>query len=433
MNKHVVVAKEPHPFRFDGTLLVSHPGTVLRGAGPNATKLWFTQTKGMDYKAHLTFAGQLSEQADLKLSQDGVNRSKVVHLASVQGLSVGQELTLGWIITPAFVAAHGMTGVWSAFNGKWQPFFRRKIVAIDPSLLTVTLDVPLRYAALVSDGASVRGQKGYLQQVGVEHLAITNAGAYAQAWAQTQVAAIGFDHVADGWLHDVHSFVSPSAPSEGLGSGAHLLSGGLRIIACNRITVSDCHLGKAQNRGGGGNGYLFEVRTSSEVLMRDCSGSAGRHNFIQNWGFGTSGWVLLRCTSSGGFNQFAQEMDVGFLAKSEFHHSLAMASLIDHSTFDDGFGAVNRGLQSTGAGHTATQTVIWNVGGKGYVDSLQFGMGYLIGSLPATHITTALTASGGKGTAPQDYTEGVGLGAQLTPASLFDAQLALRLAAKGTP
>ena len=29
------------------------------------------------------------------------------------------------------VAEHGMTGTWQAFNGTWQPFFRRTVVAID--------------------------------------------------------------------------------------------------------------------------------------------------------------------------------------------------------------------------------------------------------------------------------------------------------------
>ena len=140
-----------------------------------------------------------------------------------------------------------------------------------------------------------------------------------------------------------------------------------------------------------------------------------------------SGWVLLRCHSAGGLNQIVQDYELGLIAHSEFHHSLAMANLIDDCTFDDGFNAVNRGLESTGAGQTATQTVFWRTHGTGQVRSLQYGWGYVIGADPQTQVVTAMTDLGSAGTLPVDWSEGLGNAATLEPKSLYAQQHLLRV------
>ncbi|MSP93448.1 MAG: hypothetical protein EXR79_16925 [Myxococcales bacterium] len=416
-------------YRLDGTLSVTHSGVVLRGDGPAASRLWFTKAKGMSNQAHITFSGSVKDGPDLPLVQDATNRSFDVRLGDATSLSTGQTVALGWVISPEFVAEHGMTGVWQAFNGKWQPFFRRRVVSIDLSTKPhrVTLDVPLRYTALLRDKASLRVQTGYVSEVGIENLGLANAVTWTDAWAQTQAHVLTMRGVSDAWVRDVATFVSPGGPKSGPGVGAHVQSSGLMIEASARVTIAGSHVGRSENRGGGGNGYLFEIRTSSEVLMRDCSGSDGRHNFIQNWGFGTTGWVLLRCKSQGGTNVIVADEELGVMARSEFHHSLAMANLIDDCTFDDGFGAGNRGTESTGAGHTATQTVLWRSQGKGNVLSMQFGFGYVIGTAPGLSVTTTLDGWNAAGTAPEDFREGIGMGETLLPVSLYEAQLARRL------
>ena len=122
---------------------------------------------------------------------------------------------------------------------------------------------------------------------------------------------------------------------------------------------------KAQNRGGGGAGYLFEISRSSEVLTRDCTAIAGRHNFIQNWDFGASGLVWLRCVSQEG-RGFSNSRDRrGYSGLSEYHHSLAMACLVDSCTLDDGWFGGNRHDWGAGAGNTVTQSVYWNTRGEG--------------------------------------------------------------------
>jgi hypothetical protein len=283
----------------------------------------------------------------------------------------------------------------------------------------VTLDVPLRYAAKIRDGASLRVVRGLLSEVAVEHLGVGNAVAEAAAWAENQVHAIEFSGVKDAWIRNVASFSPPLAPADD--PPPHLASGGIIVRYAKRVTVADSRMELAQHRGGGGNGYLYEVRQSSEILFRDCTGRRGRHNFIQNWGFGATGCVFLRCESLDGeaLNEFLGFV-VAVVGASEYHHSLATANLVDGGRTTDGWAAANRGLESSGAGHSATECVFWGVTGTGFIRSAQFGPGYVIGTGP----TIRIISSG------DDFVEGAGRAADLDPPSLYEDQFARRKRAK---
>lgn len=407
-------------YRVDGTLSVTASNVVLRGDGPEATRLWLATLAGMAYRAHVTFAGAVTSDLEVPLVEDGAPRARTVRVADARGLAVGDDVDVGWVVTPAFVEEHAMTGYWMVFNDAWQPFFRRTVVAIDGDL--VTLDVPLRYPAKIRDAASLRRTRGWLREVGLEALGIANAGDPDEAWAESQVFAVAFEGVADGWVRDVASFESPGATD-----GAHLASGGLSIRASERVTVEDTHLAAAQNLGPGGNGYLFEVRTSSELLFRDCSGVDGRHAFITNWGFGTSGVVWLRVRTAGGRSLPMRTGGIATVGLSDYHHSLATANLVDSCVLDDGWSATNRLGFSSGAGHGATQSVFWNATGAGQIRSLQWGWGYVVGTGPELSVTTEDAPLEQLDTEPFDWVEGLGRAADLEPPSLYEDQLARRL------
>jgi hypothetical protein len=415
-------------YRCDDRLIVSTSGVVIRGDGPDSTFLWFTRTEGMSGQDHLSVRGALSVGAELPLILDGEALSSEVWIADAAELTPGDAVALGWVISEEFIADHAMTGTWMAFNGQWRPFFRREVEAVDCGNegCRVTLDVPLRYPALLRDQASLRVESGYLTEVGVEELAVSTVVDYEQAWTIDRSHAIALIGVADGWIHRVHSFESPNSSDD---RQRHLQSNGIYVLDSKRITIAESSMARPQHRGGGGNGYLFEISRSSEVLTRDCEGHDGRHNFIQNWDFGTSGCVWLRIHSEGGTNATDASETLVYPASSEFHHSLAMANLIDQSTLEDGWHAVNRQDFSSGAGHSATQSVIWNASGSGTIRSFQFGWGYVIGT--DGPIVRRLLREGSLldslDTAPEDWLEGEDLGATLTPASLYEDQLARRL------
>ena len=421
-------------FRIEGQLFLTASNVVLRGKGADKTHLWFTTHAGMNNKAHVQVGGALKHGADIALLADAMRGSFEVAVADASQLKPGDDVDVGWMITPAFVAAHGMTGTWKAFNGTWQPIFRRAVIAIHTATTphTVTLDVPLRYDALLRDKASLRPTTGWISEVGIDALSVNNAVDWDAAWTHNQVHAIGLQGVKDGWIRQVQSYPAPHALQVGHMPTPHLQSGGIVVRDSKRVTIADCVMRRAQHRGGGGNGYLFELRTSSEVLTRDCAARHGRHNFIQNWGFGLTGCVWLRVSSSDGRALLGPATDIGTLGYSEFHHSLAMANLLDDSEINDGWASRNRHGYSTGAGQTASRNVIWRVRGGGVIKSYNYGDGFVIGTTPDITVRTSLTSgtgpTDGEGTAPVDVVEGVGLAAGLTPASLYEAQLAKRLA-----
>jgi hypothetical protein len=411
-------------YRIDGTLDVSTSGVVLRGAGVGATFLAFTKFDGLDYAAHLTFAGAVTQGADHLLTADASARETTIELDTA-GLSVGDAVVIGFTITPEFVEEHGMTGTWVTFNDDWKAFFRRTIVALDAT--SVTLDVPIRYPMKLRDGASLRVETGHLTEVGLEGMSMSNAANWADAWSTTQVHLVLMSGVRDAWVRDIASFASPY-PDDG--EGQHLISSGIEILDSRRVTISDVTLENAAHRGDGGNGYLFEISRSNEILTVDATARAGRHNFIQNWDFGTSGCVWLRTTSEDGRSLLGDWDPIGYASYSEFHHSLAMANLIDQSTTTDGWQGVNRQGESSGAGHSATQNVWWNLTGEGYLRSLQYGDGYIVGTEGMeVHVdpTEWDWNDSGEGTSPEDWAEGLGAARTLDPPSLYEDQLGRRL------
>jgi hypothetical protein len=413
-------------YRCDGLLVVGRSGVVLRGAGADLTRVYFTRAGDMSDLASLSFLGQPTEGPDLPLAEDAAPRSLEVRVQDPTDLAPGDDVELGAVITDDFIAEHGMTGVWQASAGQWRTFFRRAVTAVEGSAppYTIRLDAPVRYPLRTRDGASLREVSGLLSEIGVEDLALSNAVDLASARANDRAHVLRLDQVKDAWIRRVATCGSPVG--EG---GRHLQSGGLLLQRAKRVTVADTRLERAQNRGSGGNGYLFELMQSSDVLLRDCQGIDGRHNFIQNWDFGTSGCVFLRVESRGGL----AESELGAVTGlSEYHHSLALANLVDGAVSDDGWGAVNRGQESSGAGHSATQDVFWNVQG-GLLRSYQYGWGYVIGTREATVYTDPADdllgdlAGQAAGTEPLDWVEGLEQGDGLRPASLYEDQRARRL------
>ena len=414
-------------YRVEGLLEVTTDRVVLSGQGVGATQLHFTRDTAMSDTGNLTFKGTLATEVELALVTDAESRQDHVFVADATELALGDHVDLGWTITEAFVADHYMTDTWGPHNGKWQTIFRRQVMAIDTETEPhrVVLDVPLRYPALVRDGAALRKTNGYISDVGVMDLSVGNAVGWDAAWSHDRAHAIVFDGVSDGFVTRVTSVRPQSAPDSGLGAEGHLQSGGILILRSKRVTIANVVMENAQNRGGGGNGYLFELRAANEVLIRDSEARVGRHNFIQNWEFGTTGCVLLRCLSENGEALLIPSIPAGIVGYSEFHHSLAMANLIDDSVFHDGWKAENRGSYSSGAGLTSTENVLWRPRGDGLVVSRQFGLGYVIGA--DMDVATNLAGGGAVGSEPEDYVEGTGQGAYLVPASLYEAQLQLRL------
>lgn len=406
-------------YRVDGVLSVTASRVVLAGDGAGVSRLSFSAT-GLGDRAPLQFTGALEAEAERALAADAAAGDLVVQLVDASGLAPGDPVGLGMVISDAFITEHEMDGYWTFSQGQRRTIFQRTVVSVDGD--AVTLDVPLRYALQTRDAADLRVERGHLTDCGVVDLGVSSAVDWDAAWSVDRNHALGFERVADCFVRGVQSWPGLSGDGE-----HHLQSGGLIVSRSRRVTVADTTLERAQNRGPGGNGYLFEIRQSDEILVRDSVGRAGRHNFIQNWDFGTTGCVFLRTTSSDGQSWPTKGGGGVTTGLSEFHHALAMANLVDDSVAEDGWGAVNRLMWSSGAGHTATQGVFWNVRGGGQLASLQHGRGYVIGTEGLAVRTLVSGVYDSAGTAPEDWVEGLEAAATLSPSSLYEDQLQRRV------
>ncbi len=414
-------------YRIDRWLEITSSRIVLRGEGPAASRLWFTRLSQLDDNAHIRFVGSETVTDEVPLVSAVDRFDDTLEVADATAFEVGEDVIIGEVLDEALLAELGMTTLWASELGDWQPLYRRTIIGVDRTVdpHRIRVDVPLRAPLSLAHQASVRRVTGGLREVGIEHLGVANASAWSEAWSSRDVFAIAFIGVSDGWARDVTSWASPGAPLAGPGSGAHLVSGGVLVAASKRVTIAECTFESPQNRRFG-EGNVFEVRRSSEVLTRDCVGRDGGINFNVGPGLGTSGSVWLRVQSSGSAAMPLGPGNTQMVQANNELHGLATANLFDGCTFDDGIDAVNRPALQYGSGHAARETAFWNVGGDELV-SLQFGLGYVIGSVGSTDVRTNPLLSGGDGTAPEDLVEGRGQGDLLVPASLYEDQLQRRL------
>ena len=216
--------------------------------------------------------------------------------------------------------------------------YPRRVVSVDAVANTLTLDAPTRYTVLRRDNARVFRPAGYLDEVGLEDLAFgmrehpTSASgtpgplgdsaddgytmAGTAAYAVHGSVGVRVDATRDAWLYRVETY-SPAGNT----SRAHVLSSAMFLTAgTHRVTVEACRFGRAQYRGGGGNGYLFWVEGDDNLLVDD-SASDGRHNFITAH-IASSGNVFLRARSTNG------------RYSDDSHRLLSQANLYDSVTLD---------------------------------------------------------------------------------------------------
>ncbi|WP_309380870.1 glycosyl hydrolase family 28-related protein [Cerasicoccus frondis] len=428
----VVYLPEGH-YYFSSGLNVNRDGVVIRGNGVGKTRLQFVDEAEKRVTA-IRFAGENKTDVSKLLVKDTPRLSKDVWVENASDLKVGDDVDVGWIISDEFIEEHGMTGVWKPHNGKWMTFFQANVEAVDTSSEPhkVTLDTPVRYPIKVRDMASIKRRTHLLEECGVEDLSITNAmreGVVETLSQDVRRELIRFIDAKNCWTRNVESMLPIG---EGYDAKYQVYDKGIVVIRCKRITLQDCGFYYAQRRDGGGHGYLYVVEGGNDVLTVDCKGIGGRHNYTASWLFGNVGNVYLRCESTGGsLSDFNNN-----LGPSDFHHSLAIANLVDSCVINDGWHGMNRGEKSGGAGHTVTESVYWNCSGDGEIRSAQYGWGYLIGLSDSLRTYTKVDLDKPRldwleaqyqGTLPWDYVEGSGEWERLYPQSLYEEQLKLRL------
>jgi hypothetical protein len=349
-------------------------------------------------------------------------------------------------ITPQFRTEHKMENYWSKFS---ELAYFRKITHIDHANKSITLDIPLRYPLKKRDRARVIKikEKDFIEESGIVKLSIgmvqsappktpgkeewdevedyskEGTPAYKVAFSN----AIKIEKAHDLWIQSVNSF----EPAQNKGSGVHVLSHGIFLgFSAFRTHIDDCKFGRPQYRGAGGNGYLYHIQGSDNLITRVQARHA-RHG------------ISINHAASG--NVVKNAMFISSLSSEDTHKYLSHANLWDNITLNQAFIClVNRGEVSNGGGFTSTAGVVWNTkvidnhpsAKECAVESVQWGWGYIIGTSaqsgkyakicldPKSNQRWSKLKDTGD---PKDFIEGENIGVRLAPQSLYEAQLKLRL------
>ncbi|MBL8176484.1 MAG: hypothetical protein JNK48_17545 [Bryobacterales bacterium] len=425
-------------------LWMKYDHVILRGAGAGVTFL-HNATPAMRGKEIIRVSPlgggswtTVLTNSTTPVVEDALEPTLRVKVRDTGSLKEGDWVVVRSDASNEFIAEHQMTNWWTPAR-QTGPIFYRRIMGVDGEAGTITLDAPTRYALRVRDNARVYKTRAQIQGVGLEDFSIGNTESSLPGYGEEDYSrqgtgayevhgahAIAFRQALFGWIRRVATFRPEVNTTE-----YHLVSNGVLLAQTRGITVEECTFENPQYRGGGGNGYGFTLQ-GNENLLRSNTAVRQRHAFDFK-SMAASGNAIVQCKS------------VNPSLATDFHMHLSMANLLDNLTLDRDY--VDATVRPYGTpdyhGVTTTQSVFWNTNGERYmanraylINSQQFGWGYVIGtrgeatavrSRPFSFRYTSPVASA-VDTAPEDFVEGVGKGDGLVPASLYEDQLARRLA-----
>jgi len=436
-------------------LAIRYSKVVLRGAGPDKTFLYNTTTS-MNSKFILKTVGGgaswttvPSEATRTLIRQDLLGPTQTIPVENTALFKAGDWVLIRNRITSAWVNDFQETDWSTSYNKLTGIIYCRQILEVNATAKTIKIDVPIRYALLRRDTAMVHLAPTMLSEVGMENFSIGNAQInIATGWGEEDYStagtaaynahasyAINFSKVRNGWIRNVHSY-KPSGNT----SGAHLLSNGILLEQSRGVTLDSCSMSYGQYGGGGGNGYMYRI-SANEILLQNSKAEFARHGFVLSHML-ASGNVFLRNQDIDGGKQTGLTGSMTTAGKGSDHHMhFSHSNLFDMCySRNSNFQAAYRPYGSDPKHNiTAAHSTYWNTTGEGtgvesknyLIISQQAGYGYIIGTQGTrTQVSNAATGTVLTKTAPLDSIEGIGTGEDLYPQSLYEDQLAKRMALK---
>ncbi len=415
-------------------LHIPHDGVLLRGEGPDRTRIYNARAEDMRRTAVILIGPDRSDWVSwhddpvdegVALTRDVAGPTRTLHLESTAELTVGDWVVLRADTTEPWLREHPV-----AADQRWEPdtldalVYHRRITAVDPAAGTVAIDIPTRYPMRTRDDLRLQHAPEPVTGSGVAELAIGMRQSERQqrdaeedhersgtrGHQAHQSTAIAFNNAVNGWVEGVHSFRPRQNDDD-----VHLLSVGVYVRYARNITVQDTDLRRPQYRGAGGNGYLYHLM-GSDTLVRDARAQGGRHNYLVQ---------AVQATGNVILDSHAVDGDKA----TELHRHLSAANLFDNVTVDgDTLEMTYR--EASNHAHSGTESVMWNVSGEDCTRgrlalSRQFGWGYVVGT-EGSGDCARVENPGGRGTEPRDWLELVGEGDRLEPRSLYLDQLERR-------
>jgi hypothetical protein len=291
-------------------------------------------------------------------------------------------------------------------------YYLRHIVAIDRNQHKIKLDVPIFDhfdREFVQTEIYKVALPGNVTEVGVENLRvdIVTSGVFDEAHAKSALAFYGAENV---WVKQF--------------TGLHFYYAAVDFTRTNFATVIQSKGLEPHSTIDGERRYNFNVGAyTSNILFTQCHTTEGRHSYVSNGASTASGIVFHRCTSQGDHNS------------SEGHRRWSQGLLYDNIAFSKVnnqilIGLYNRGSYGTAHGWSTTSGVAWNVTSdrptynQAVIQKPPFHQNFAIGG--------NITFTGNhRFSQPPGYMEHAFK--QVSPQSLYDEQLKIRLAGLETP
>src|SRR5690625_3080083 len=416
-------------------LHIAHDGVLLRGEGPDRTRLLNTTAEDMRNRAVVLVGPDRSDwtswhdepdEPAVRLTEAIRKPTRTLRVADAAAVSVGDGVVRRSDTTPPRLADHPV-----AEEQRWETdtlealVYHRQVTAVDAAAGTVDIDIPTRYQMQLGDDLRLHRVPAPVVGSGIAALAIgmrqsdlpeedeeeDHERSGTRGWQAHQASAIAFNDTVHGWVDTVHSF----RPDEN-DRDVHLLSTGIYVRYARNITIQHTDLRHPQYRGAGGNGYLYHLM-GSDTLVRNAHAQGGRHNY------------LVQSVQATG-NVIVDSRAVDGERATELHRHLSVANLFDNvHVVGDTLEMAYRPYSNHA--HTTTESVMWNVSGERCTRgrlalSQQLGWGYVTGT-GGEGDCAPVEPPGRGGTEPRDGAEERGAGERLEPRPLYLDQLERRL------
>ena len=415
-------------YLISGTIRIKASGIVLRGEGDGEDTLKNTvlvATGNVPALRNVIEVGFSSTGTDWRQAVGGI-KTKIVSSFLPSGTKTIQvENSQNYKIGDTIGLYHPSTYFWLKridFGGPdtdepWSVtavdmYYLRHIVAIDRNQHKIKLDVPLFDhfdREFVQTEIFKVSLPGNVTEVGVENLRVDIAtnGVFDEAHAKSALAFNGAENV---WVKQF--------------TGLHFYYAAVDFTRTNFATVIQSKGLEPHSLIDGERRYNFNVGAyTSNILFTQCHTTEGRHSYVSNGASTASGIVFHRSTSQGDHNS------------SEGHRRWSQGLLYDNIAFSKVnnqilIGLYNRGSYGTAHGWSTTSGVAWNV------TSDQPAYNQAVIQKPPFHQNFAIggniTFTGNhRFSQPPGYMEHAFK--QVSPQSLYDEQLKIRLAGLETP
>tara|TARA_B100000809_G_scaffold48251_1_gene42956 strand:+ start:11111 stop:14068 length:2958 start_codon:yes stop_codon:yes gene_type:complete len=407
----------PGNYSVYGTLYVNRSGVTLRGSGDGENPATNTIIRGVGNTPNKRtlivigtnkrtgFGGRVSGTTQNITSEYIPVGSRTITVADASKYSVGNNIVIKHPSTAAWLSAVNYGDV--AGDDPWNPgeidmIFNRYITQIVGD--KIKFDTPLYHEldkSLSQAFVYVYNGSSQISECGIENMRFFVETAGSSSDGNHVYDCVDMIGVRDSWAKNI--------------TALHMGDAGIKLEEATRCTVTNSKVLEPHGPISGGWRYNFYVGdNTTNILVKNCVSSKGRHAFVSNGASKANGIVFTECSSTGDYT------------RSESHRRWGQGMLWDNISWSatSSYGILglhNRGNYGTGHGWSITNGVAWNIDAPNNQIAVQkppIGQNYAIGC-------DATVDNDGPFPQSVGYIEGTGEHMEIQ--SLYAAQLNERL------